>query len=255
MTTTSASISQVARTVSASQTVQIGAGCRLLQHRHRGATKPGRLRQRRDVSGIGGQYGDRTAGGLSPARPDHRPSVSPRSWTRRQVNRTGSANVPAVRCRGDEAAAEYFAGEDAHGSRFLCPAALPWRHARRWPPMPVPANGTGSGHRGKAEPVEAAPNTTTRRPPCPAATSGSSRPRRCAADTEAVARPSAEMGLARSADRHGRWASAVQASQDGSGLPSGARHSVRGGRPARDRRAGADPARAPVGVGRGRTRR
>src|SRR5215510_5893233 len=40
---------------------QISAGCRLLQHCQRSTAKPHRLRQRRDVDGIGGQYGDGTA--------------------------------------------------------------------------------------------------------------------------------------------------------------------------------------------------
>ena len=45
---------------------QIGAGSWLLQHRHRGATQPGRLRERRDVGGIGGQHRDRTLAAYSP---------------------------------------------------------------------------------------------------------------------------------------------------------------------------------------------
>jgi hypothetical protein len=38
----------------------------LLQHRHRGATQPGRLRERRDISGIGGQHSDRTLAAYCP---------------------------------------------------------------------------------------------------------------------------------------------------------------------------------------------
>jgi hypothetical protein len=45
---------------------QVGAGSWLLQHRHRGATQPGRLRERRDIGGIGGQHSDRTLAAYSP---------------------------------------------------------------------------------------------------------------------------------------------------------------------------------------------
>ncbi len=38
---------------------QVGAWCRLLQHRQRGAAHPDRLRQRGDIRGVGGQYRDR----------------------------------------------------------------------------------------------------------------------------------------------------------------------------------------------------
>ena len=45
---------------------QVGAWCRLLQHRQRGAAQPDRLRERCDIPRVGGQHRDRAVAANSP---------------------------------------------------------------------------------------------------------------------------------------------------------------------------------------------
>src|SRR5262249_25946247 len=158
-----------------------------------------------------------------------------------------------VMCRGDEAAAVSTARVKTLNIGSYALRGL-LRYARSPPPKPAPANGIRNAHRDKAAQVEAVPTETTRRPTHPARPAGRRDHRRRTTGTATAVRLSAEM-TARSADRHGPLASAMQPIPGGSERLPGGRHSLRGGQPVGDRQSSADPARAPVGVGPGTKRR
>ena len=208
MTTTSALIIKVARTVSASQTSRSvrGVGCCSI-------VTAARLSQVACASGaISAASVASTA--TEPWRPIPRAARPPAirfacSWTSRQVNRTGSATVPAVKCRGENLAVADISRVNTLTDQIPFPCRFVGDTRDGGNQFRVRRTEQEVAAGVKVDRLRLRRITTTRRPPCPAAPPGRPGLRRCAVDTEAAAHPSAG-GTGRSADRHGRWASAVQ---------------------------------------------